>query len=496
MFGLQPAPVERCRYLEIGCGDGTHLIACALGLPNAHFVGIDQSAAAVERGNQVIAKLNLPNVSLAAADLTDWQPPSGRFDYAVAHGLYSWVPAPVRDSLLALVARVLTPEGIAYVSYNTYPGCYVRRMVWEVLKHHTAGTTVPADKMQQSLEFARLLQAGLPAGKSSNAALALLEPELKEITQQRDPRVLYHDDLSEVNDPVYFHQFAAHAGCFGLRFAAEAEPHWMETRSFPPEVAAHLDSLAAFNVVEKEQYIDFLRLRRFRQTLLCLDTASPRIQPDPGKLSGLLVSGNPKAENNPVDLTEGTSVTFRVDQGATAQSDRDVVKAALVELAEAWPARLPFSDLLGSAVGRLQRRPGVLDADYISRFLTAAWMMGMVELHGRQPAYVREVSERPVASPLARLQLRRGVEAATLLHCGVKFEDAVIRGLVLLLDGTRDLNAVVEALRDAYPPDRRPGHACAPGRRRAKPRPVRPARPARRLRSIRRPRQASGRTKG
>ena len=77
MFGMDPAPAERCRYLEVGCGDGSHLVAGATGLPDATFVGIDLSSVAIDRGNRVIAELGLSNVTLYAADLTRWEPPAG-----------------------------------------------------------------------------------------------------------------------------------------------------------------------------------------------------------------------------------------------------------------------------------------------------------------------------------------------------------------------------------------------------------------------------------
>src|SRR5688572_19939844 len=99
MFGVAAAPVEECRYLEVGCGDGTHSIAAGLALPGATFIGVDLSAAAIERGKRVIAELGLSNVSLYATDLTRWDPPAGGFDYVVAHGLYAWVPHVVRDGL-------------------------------------------------------------------------------------------------------------------------------------------------------------------------------------------------------------------------------------------------------------------------------------------------------------------------------------------------------------------------------------------------------------
>jgi hypothetical protein len=70
------------------------------------------------------------------------------------------------------------------------------------------------------------------------------------------------------------------------------------------------------------------------------------------------------------------------------------------------------------------------------------------------------VSERPVASPLARLQLRSGPAATTLFGMTLKFEDALGRGLVLLLDGSRDVDRVVADLTAALPPDGRPDAAA------------------------------------
>ncbi|HEV3435738.1 MAG TPA: class I SAM-dependent methyltransferase, partial [Gemmata sp.] len=361
MFGLDSTPVERCRYLEIGCGDGTHLIAAALGLPNATFVGIDMSASAIERGIRIIAELGLPNVSLSTADLMHWEPPIDGFDYAIAHGLYSWVPAPIRDGLLALLAKCLQKQGVGYVSYNAYPGCYIRRMLWEMLRFHTAEKTDPSAKMQGAIELTRFLTAGRP--KKLDAALALLGPELNEILENRDPRVLYHDDLGEVNDPVYFHEFAAHAGRFGLRFVAEVEQFLMETRGFPSDVARKLNGLAAKDVLLKEQYIDFLQLRRFRHTLLSPDGGSPREDPDPKRIASLLISGNPKPDGNVADLKPKVAVTFRAARDAVARTDLAIGKAAMVVLAARWPARIPFPELLRAAAQKLGRMSELTDAE-------------------------------------------------------------------------------------------------------------------------------------
>src|ERR1019366_4359784 len=72
--------------------------------------------------NQEIATLGLANIRLEHRDILDAGPELGTFDYVIAHGLYSWVPEPVRDKLLALAQAVLAPHGVAFVSYNALPG--------------------------------------------------------------------------------------------------------------------------------------------------------------------------------------------------------------------------------------------------------------------------------------------------------------------------------------------------------------------------------------
>jgi hypothetical protein len=457
LYGLDPAPVGRCRYLEVGCGDGAHLIACAYGLPDATFVGIDLSAVAVERGNRVIAGLGLSNVKLYAADLTKWEPP-GRFDYAMSHGCYSWIPAPVRDGLLALIARSLNPTGVGYVSYNAYPGCFIRRMVWEMLKHHTAAIDDPAEKSAQALEFVKFLHAGQP--EKPGPELATFAKELQDILDERQPGLLYHDDLSDTNEPVYFHQFAAHAARFGLRFVAEAEQNVMATRALPRNVADVLDGMADRDVLDKEQYLDYLRIRRFRQTLLSPDGRTPQKEPDPGRVTALAVSGKPKPDPDPCDLAPGVAVTFTTKNGAAARTDLAIAKAALTVLPARWPGRVPFPELVRLAASALGREPTPEDSESLANLLTRVWQTGLVELHGHVPRYAAAVSERPVASPLARMQLQTGPLAATVFLTPMLFDDAPSRRLVQLLDGTRTKDQIAAELLGAFPEGNRPDPAA------------------------------------
>ncbi|NDU79132.1 methyltransferase domain-containing protein [Actinomadura sp. DSM 109109] len=64
LCGLETAPPARCRYLELGCGDGAALVALAVALPESEFVGVDIAGQPIARGQAIIADLGLTNVRI------------------------------------------------------------------------------------------------------------------------------------------------------------------------------------------------------------------------------------------------------------------------------------------------------------------------------------------------------------------------------------------------------------------------------------------------
>ena len=84
-----------------------------------------------------------------------------------------------------------------------------------------------------------------------------------------------HDDLAPNNQPVFFHEFEAHARRLGLQYLSEAD--FSETQppvpgsptTLPPETVKILEQVPRWDVVAREQYADFIKCRQFRQTLLC-----------------------------------------------------------------------------------------------------------------------------------------------------------------------------------------------------------------------------------
>ena len=141
--------------LEVGCSDGANLLPMAAALPHAQFVGCDLSGIAIAEARRAAQELGLANVTFLQRDLATLTDDPGTFDYIIAHGVYSWVPAPVRDALLALAARRLSRNGALFVSYNVYPGCHIREATWQILHYHVDRIADPRGQLDAARALRR-----------------------------------------------------------------------------------------------------------------------------------------------------------------------------------------------------------------------------------------------------------------------------------------------------------------------------------------------------
>jgi methyltransferase-like protein/SAM-dependent methyltransferase len=448
LYGMKPASVESGRVLELGCGDGTNVIAMAFANPRAQFHGLDLSARAVERGRQTIQALGLSNVLLHHLDLMAVPADFGSFDFLIAHGLYSWVPAEVRDKIMELGRRLLAEQGVAYISFNAYPGNHLRDLVRRMVRFHTRQFDDPMEKIRQARTLVKFLSEAKP---EPGLWQTLLKQQLERMMAYTDAG-FYHDDLSPINHPVYFYEFAEHAARHGLQYLSEADPVDMLDDEFPAEVTHRLRPDGPGGLLAREQYLDFLKGRSFRQTLLCRQEIKLDRDLKPDRVRHLLVAGDTRPARSGLDPALAGHEDFLGPKGAVIATPHPIAKAALLELGALWPLPISFSDLLDKARARLNRRsPGAppscdQDALDLGKFLLQSFSIGFVELHSQPARFVGHVSDRPVASPLARLQVRRGNTISTLRHLTLKLEDSLSRHLLLLLDGNHDQDALLSEL--------------------------------------------------
>ena len=340
LFGLQPPDVETCRVLELGCASGDNLIPMAIELPNARFVGIDLSERQVEQGRQTVAKLGLGNIDLRREDIANVDASWGKFDYILSHGIYSWVPAPIREKLLAVCHDNLAPNGVAFVSYNTLPGWHMRGMIRDMMVYHANQFQGATQKVQQARALLDFLAESTPTTTSYGMTL---RQELDAIRNEPDA-YLYHDHLEETNDPFYFHQFVDAARRHELQYLAEADFGDMLLSKFPPKVAETLKRIA-LDAIRMEQYMDFVCNRLFRQTLLVHRGTPAWRKIDGLMVKGLLLSSAVRPESAAPVLTQGVNEGFKAPSGFTYTIADALTKAALVTLSKCWPLCMPFEEL-------------------------------------------------------------------------------------------------------------------------------------------------------
>jgi methyltransferase-like protein/cyclopropane fatty-acyl-phospholipid synthase-like methyltransferase len=464
LHGIEPARPGACRVLELGCADGGNLIPMAAELPGSRFVGVDLSPRQIAAARDGVRALGLDNVELLAASFLDLDSSLGRFDYILCHGVYSWVAPAAREKILSLCRDHLAARGVAYVSYNTFPGWHLRRMVRDMALYHTRGVAAPAERAARSLDLVRFLAES--AQGEEDAYTLFLRSTREHFEEYREqPSYLLHEYLELTNSPLYFHEFMAEAERHGLQYLAEAEPRLMELGNLRPAVAACLRGYAA-DRIELEQYLDFVLNRSFRRTLLCHAAAAVDRDPPPERIvervARLAAASGAKPAAAAPDLRPGVSEAFTTEKGDRFSSSHPLAKAALTALAAAWPRAAAFSDLLAEVRARLADAPGAQpdsrqaqpaapggepdDGAVLADLLHSLYWSGVVELHLLPPACIGTAGERPRASALARHQAARGLRVTSQRRRVVELDDPVARFLLLQLDGSRDRAALLGLL--------------------------------------------------
>lgn len=414
LFGMTPAPVTSCRVLEVGCGDGANLIPMAYSLPGSQFTGIDLAESAIAEGRRGVDELGLSNLSLGVMDLREAGSALGEFDYIVAHGVYSWVPDDVREGLLGLCRDCLAPQGVAFISYNALPGRHVRIMLREMMLHHTRDYADPTQRIQQARAFLEMLGESRVSTASWHP---MIDDEVKRLLAG-DPAWLFHDDLGPINDSFYFRDFAARAARHSLQYLGDAQPHLM----FDIRDALHwLEG----DVIEREQYLDFLLFRRFRQTLLCREEVTLDRPATAERMDRFLFS-------SPARLVDGQ---FEGLHKVSISAVHELTTQVATALGELYPLPVGFDEFLEYTQDRTA----------LCEILFALISSGFADLHVFDFPCEQSVTRRPRASRLARWECSRS-ELVTSSGHRVSRLDPMYRALIALLDGTREFDAIVDGL--------------------------------------------------
>jgi methyltransferase-like protein len=443
LFGLEAADPRGCSVLELGCASGGNLIPLAWRYPRSRFVGVELSARQASDGRRMIERLGLTNIEIRQADILSLGEDLGEFDYILCHGVYSWVPEAVRERILDLFAGQLTSRGIAYISYNTLPGWRMRGMLRDMLLYHTRGSSLPGERLDVARGFLDLFE---------HATIGLDALHVKQIKQQiarireAPPSYLYHEYLEALNEPCLFSDFATRFETRGLGYLGDAELHTMFPSTLGDAVDEAVDGID--DAIEQEQYLDFVRNRGFRQTLLCRADALPDRVVDLELFERLAFFADlipPKK----VDLRRPKSQPFRRPGGEEPLNiEHPLTKAAVIELARRYPDAVAFGDLVRMAGAAVADTGGRQHADALDHLFGEFFSLYLHQGVGASihASALPRAGSRPRTTDLARLQVAEGLgHVATARHTQLDL-DPLAERLLMLLDGSRTVEEIVEDL--------------------------------------------------
>lgn len=452
LFGLETPDVDSARVLEIGCAAAGNLIPFAAAHPRASVVGIDLSPVQVAQGRERIRALGLDNVELLEGDIAHVDlAPLGPFDFIVCHGVYSWVPNDVQDAILAVCRSLLADVGVAYVSYNTYPGWKAKEIVRDAMLlsvDDSAGPSEKVDRARRMVEF-------LDDVAQPDSVLARTVADHRALAAVSGDYYLLHEELEAFNTPCYFRDFVRRARGHGLEYLAEAQPENMFANNYGPQAVDHLREVAGGDHVLLEQHLDFVVNRSYRQTLLVKAERAEQISRtvDRNRNRRLHVA----ARLQPITgrtVLDDSNQHYGADGVAAVAAFDPAVKAALDVLSARWPWTCSWQELRAAVLTRLASSGVDAPADVDVR------IDGLLEVlitrgHARyrlEPVFQRAAST-PVRldEPVRRTAelTRDDSESFVFNHWHESVPLSPLdRHLIPLLDGNHDRDALLDAMVD------------------------------------------------
>jgi SAM-dependent methyltransferase len=416
--------------LEIGCGTGGNLIPLAERFPDSRFVGFDLSGRHIIEAQRRIAELGFNNITFEHSDVRDFSCKDGEFDFILCHGVYSWVPTDVQKQILTLVQKALSARGVAYVSYNVRPGWYQRGVVRDILSFGGAlsSSAHGEARVHKALEFLRLVAA---SRSDERDLYGTYLKEACERLQHSDPSYIAHEYLEVSNNPCTFSEFNDQAKSAGLQFLSESRPVFSSLNDIAPQAQAFVNELGD-DVVQREQALDLLRNRAFRETLLCHSQQVIKRDLRASALRGVI------AVSDYTHVGRDAARDFLFQEIVTG---REIVLPAGLHAEVLSVVASGFS--AGMIVERVLDQVGAPERDVLAA-VAMLWTSGFITLEQLPIPAASSLEGAPRLSRVARMQLERNEPLCTLRHQALGATPAELT-LLKEIDGSKKLAEIIAA---------------------------------------------------
>ena len=359
------------------------------------------------------------------------------------------------DRLLEICRNQLNENGIAFVSFNTHPGWHQRGAVRQMMNYHVS--RFPGDSPPQQIQRARdFLKFLTLSTKPNDSSYGMMLHEQLNLLNSLPDGYLFHEHLEEFNEPIWFLDFCHQLEEFDLRYLADADFSSMVAgSSFSADTKLLLYEFAP-NLLEREQYLDFLNNRAFRQSLLSHVSQRPSYDIRAERIMTLHAASPLARKDTNLSLSSLTVEVFCTSDGMTLSTPLPIFKAALTCLRAVWPGFLSFNELFQQACklildGSKDPNNDEKEAHRLSlarSLLTtfAASTRPLVQLVNTPATMTCSISELPCASLLARVQASQNEPVVNARHEIVALTTSD-RRMLSILDGSNSRERIAELVR-------------------------------------------------
>ena len=299
---------------------GGNIITQALYNPEAEFVGIDLTAEQVKKGNEVIKKIGLKNIKLIEKNILDINEDFGKFDYIIVHGVFSWVPKEVQDKIIKICNENLTEEGIAYISYNTYPGWKEPDKIREMMIY--ANKYFPdislGDKNQRGKAFISIVAEQMKIYEDISKKKGDFIKQIEEVVGMQDYYVA-HEYCEDLNNPLYLNEFVDLIKKGNLEYISDVALRLSIISTYNKDTVDKLQQLSQGDHVIKEQCLDYILDTKFRRSLVCKNSQAKKLN---------------FSESFPNEVLDSFLLSLRYTKEELKTLNEDNVKEIMLHLAE------------------------------------------------------------------------------------------------------------------------------------------------------------------
>lgn len=394
LLGLEELPdFRKCRILELGCAGGGNIIPIALEYPDCEIIGIDYAKTNIDEGNNVIGLLGLENIKLIHISIEDIKKQIGKFDYIIAHGIFSWVSDKTRLKILDVCRNHLNRNGVAYISYNTLPGFSNAQIVRKIMQYCTKDMSSNRMRINKAKNFLKFINKNY-RNKNDVYSNALIQ-EVEFIKSHEDFYVLY-EYLGKENKAFYFEEFFNLIQSNSLQYLAESHLSEMHIGNFSDEAIEYLDQYKN-DLVRVEQYIDFLTNRRFRMSLICHKDIKVKRDIQPQRLNDLYVHLHMQSDRA-FHRDRVNEVAFRTKSGKVIKSTDPEIIDLFATLVKQKMIPIKVSTLIDSI-------QSLYSHDIRSKLednILQIFLIGGMNLSPVPAKYVTHISRTPKMSSWAR----------------------------------------------------------------------------------------------